>query len=371
MAELYTFRPLFPGTSQSDQIYKVCSVMGTPTSEIWENGIKLASQAQIVFPRFTKTPLSSLIPNASAEGIALIEAMLAYEPSKRPTCAQALTYPFFKSFSMPTEGCGPQCQSGPTKGGTFGSPKNFGSVGRKAPGGNNNNNNSMANNYNANTNGSNSNYNSIKSTHSSIKNSNSSNNSGGYKSYGGGGGNSGANGGAGGYKEYGGGGGGGGGGYKEYGGAGNGTKSQPDIRSQSRNSLAGGIDGGNMGGYKEYSSTAQKSYVSGGGAGGSFSRNMSKKKKTFDIDDDDVLSSPHSGSKNSIPSFGSQGASGFGGSYGYMPPAAAARAQGGAKRTMQLGGLLGHSASSKSPINKYAQRSNMFKASGARNMNGF
>jgi serine/threonine protein kinase len=28
MAELYTKRPLFPGSSEIDQIYKVCSVLG-------------------------------------------------------------------------------------------------------------------------------------------------------------------------------------------------------------------------------------------------------------------------------------------------------------------------------------------------------
>lgn len=31
MAELYTLRPLFPGSSEVDMIFKICSVMGTPT----------------------------------------------------------------------------------------------------------------------------------------------------------------------------------------------------------------------------------------------------------------------------------------------------------------------------------------------------
>ena len=31
MAELYTLRPLFPGTSEIDEIFKVCAVLGTPT----------------------------------------------------------------------------------------------------------------------------------------------------------------------------------------------------------------------------------------------------------------------------------------------------------------------------------------------------
>jgi hypothetical protein len=29
--ELYTFRPLFPGTSEIDQLFKVCALLGTPT----------------------------------------------------------------------------------------------------------------------------------------------------------------------------------------------------------------------------------------------------------------------------------------------------------------------------------------------------
>ena len=34
MAEIYTLRPLFPGNSEIDEIYKVCSVLGTP-SKVW------------------------------------------------------------------------------------------------------------------------------------------------------------------------------------------------------------------------------------------------------------------------------------------------------------------------------------------------
>ncbi|VDP28953.1 unnamed protein product [Schistosoma margrebowiei] len=31
MAELYTFRPLFPGSSEIDMVFKICSVLGTPS----------------------------------------------------------------------------------------------------------------------------------------------------------------------------------------------------------------------------------------------------------------------------------------------------------------------------------------------------
>jgi serine/threonine protein kinase len=29
-SELYTFRPLFPGSSEVDQLFKICSILGTP-----------------------------------------------------------------------------------------------------------------------------------------------------------------------------------------------------------------------------------------------------------------------------------------------------------------------------------------------------
>lgn len=51
MAELYTLRPLFPGTSEPDEIYKICAIMGTPTHETWEDGMKLASSLQFKFPQ--------------------------------------------------------------------------------------------------------------------------------------------------------------------------------------------------------------------------------------------------------------------------------------------------------------------------------
>ena len=37
MAELYTLRPLFPGQSQTDQLYKICSILGPPTIITWKN----------------------------------------------------------------------------------------------------------------------------------------------------------------------------------------------------------------------------------------------------------------------------------------------------------------------------------------------
>lgn len=42
------------------------------------------------------TSLKELIPNASPEAIQLMRDMLLWDPKKRPTCAQALKYPYFQ-----------------------------------------------------------------------------------------------------------------------------------------------------------------------------------------------------------------------------------------------------------------------------------
>lgn len=100
MAELYTFRPLFPGSSEPDEIYKICSVLGTPTAQTWPEGLKLAAAMNFKFPRFVATPLSSLITNASADAIQLMTDMLIYDPKRRPTAAQCLQYPYFASINV-------------------------------------------------------------------------------------------------------------------------------------------------------------------------------------------------------------------------------------------------------------------------------
>jgi len=96
IAELFTLRPLFPGSSEADEIYKICSVLGSPSRQSWPEGMKLATKMNFRFPQFSPTPLSSLIPQASPEAIKLMEDTMRYNPSKRPTCSQCLQYPFFK-----------------------------------------------------------------------------------------------------------------------------------------------------------------------------------------------------------------------------------------------------------------------------------
>ncbi|KAM4835414.1 serine/threonine-protein kinase MAK isoform 3-T5 [Thomomys bottae] len=96
MAELYTLRPLFPGTSEVDEIFKICQVLGTPKKSDWPEGYQLASSMNFRFPQFAPINLKTLIPNASNEAIQLMTEMLSWDPKKRPTASQALKHPYFQ-----------------------------------------------------------------------------------------------------------------------------------------------------------------------------------------------------------------------------------------------------------------------------------
>ncbi|XP_029799479.1 serine/threonine-protein kinase MAK isoform X1 [Suricata suricatta] len=96
MAELYTLRPLFPGTSEVDEIFKICQVLGTPKKSDWPEGHQLASSMNFRFPQCVPINLKTLIPNASHEAIQLMMEMLNWDPKKRPTASQALKHPYFQ-----------------------------------------------------------------------------------------------------------------------------------------------------------------------------------------------------------------------------------------------------------------------------------
>lgn len=102
MAELYTSRPLFPGSSESDQLCKICSVLGTPTSVLWPEGLRLAGKINFRFPRFTATDLSTLVPQAGADGIELMVGSMSWDPQHRLSASKCLQHPYFATSQLPT-----------------------------------------------------------------------------------------------------------------------------------------------------------------------------------------------------------------------------------------------------------------------------
>ncbi|KAH7557829.1 hypothetical protein JRO89_XS11G0226300 [Xanthoceras sorbifolium] len=98
MAELFMFKPLFPGTNVPDQMFKICNVLGSPTTDSWLEGLVLAHSLNYQFPQFPGVNLSLLMPSASENAISLIKSLCSWDPRKRPSASEALRHPFFHSL---------------------------------------------------------------------------------------------------------------------------------------------------------------------------------------------------------------------------------------------------------------------------------
>nr|GEY49311.1 cyclin-dependent kinase F-4-like [Tanacetum cinerariifolium] len=92
------------GSSEADVMYKICSVLGTPTDSTWPRGLDLANNICYRFPDLPGVRFSDLLPDASPELVNLVATLLSWEPSYRPTAIEALQHPFFHScyFIPPT-----------------------------------------------------------------------------------------------------------------------------------------------------------------------------------------------------------------------------------------------------------------------------
>lgn len=76
-------RPIFAGTSESDQLFKVVSALGAPRPSDWPGAAALAAGQGVRFPEMARTGMAAIIPRASPSAVAAIEAMLAWDPARR------------------------------------------------------------------------------------------------------------------------------------------------------------------------------------------------------------------------------------------------------------------------------------------------
>ncbi|XP_075477601.1 cyclin-dependent kinase F-4-like isoform X2 [Primulina tabacum] len=96
MAELFTLRVLFPGSSEADQLHKISCIIGSPTKNEWPEGLELAKAMNYNFPQVSGVLLSASMPGVSKDAIDLIKSLCSWNPSKRPTAIEALKHPFFQ-----------------------------------------------------------------------------------------------------------------------------------------------------------------------------------------------------------------------------------------------------------------------------------
>ena len=92
-AEMVTKRPLFPGDSEVDQLYRIFRVLGTPNEEIWP-GVTSFKDYKMTFPNWRPQPLEKSIANLKLDiaGMDLLKRMLKYDPCERISAKKALKH---------------------------------------------------------------------------------------------------------------------------------------------------------------------------------------------------------------------------------------------------------------------------------------
>lgn len=94
MAEMFSGRPLFPGTTNEDQIIRIFRIMGTPTERTWP-GLSQFPEYKTTWQMYATQPLSTILPQIDPLGIDLLQRMLQVRPELRITAADALTHQWF------------------------------------------------------------------------------------------------------------------------------------------------------------------------------------------------------------------------------------------------------------------------------------
>ncbi|CEL92938.1 unnamed protein product [Vitrella brassicaformis CCMP3155] len=97
-AEMVNGRPLFPGTSDQDQLMKIFKVLGTPNESVWP-GINDLPEWKPDFPRYDPLQWSQIVQNLEPAGMDLLSRMLRYDPNARIAARQAMEHEYFRDLS--------------------------------------------------------------------------------------------------------------------------------------------------------------------------------------------------------------------------------------------------------------------------------
>ncbi|GMP34311.1 hypothetical protein CsSME_00007228 [Camellia sinensis var. sinensis] len=70
-AEMVNQRPLFPGDSEIDELFKIFRILGTPNEDTWP-GVTSLADFKSTFPKWPSKDLATVVPNLDSAGIDLL-----------------------------------------------------------------------------------------------------------------------------------------------------------------------------------------------------------------------------------------------------------------------------------------------------------
>ncbi|SCU90460.1 LANO_0D08834g1_1 [Lachancea nothofagi CBS 11611] len=114
VVEVATFRPLFPGSDEMDQIWKILEVLGTPHTMpenslsgyrphggSWEKAQLLASRLNLKFPYVEGINIENVIDNPHLQPLCdVVKACLTWDPKKRATVTELCQMQYFKKTEV-------------------------------------------------------------------------------------------------------------------------------------------------------------------------------------------------------------------------------------------------------------------------------
>ncbi|KAF2123550.1 glycoside hydrolase family 18 protein, partial [Dothidotthia symphoricarpi CBS 119687] len=93
-AEMCTRKPLFPGDSEIDEIFKIFRILGTPSEQDWP-GVTSFPDFKPSFPKWARTDIASIVTTLDDVGLDLLDALLVYDPAGRISAKQTVIHPYF------------------------------------------------------------------------------------------------------------------------------------------------------------------------------------------------------------------------------------------------------------------------------------
>lgn len=97
-------KPMFDGKGALDQLKKIGALLGAPNANVWpEYATFMASKGLIMQEPNKYNHIKARYPQLSPAGSDLMTKLLAYDPAKRITAAQALTHQWFSERPLPKE----------------------------------------------------------------------------------------------------------------------------------------------------------------------------------------------------------------------------------------------------------------------------
>ncbi|KIE03532.1 Cell division control protein, partial [Metarhizium majus ARSEF 297] len=97
-AEMCTRKPLFPGDSEIDEIFKIFRQVALLLhEEVWP-GVTSYPDFKSSFPKWKRDYRQPLCQNLDQKGLELLEMMLVYDPAGRISAKQACNHPYFEEY---------------------------------------------------------------------------------------------------------------------------------------------------------------------------------------------------------------------------------------------------------------------------------